>query len=115
VNQCWDLAGINRRYEEFIERYWPEYERSRSAIEAGEMTDEDAFVGRFALVHEYREFPLVDPYLPRPLQPAGWGGECSAALFKAYHDLLMPLADRYVDETLAAAPDTREAIAKGAA
>jgi len=112
VAQCWDLPGINRRYEAFVQRYWPEFEHSRAAIEAGELTDEDAFVGRFALVHEYREFPLVDPYLPRPLLPQEWAGDCSAALFNAFHDMLMPLADRYVDGILARAPKRKQAQAR---
>ena len=114
VDQCWDLPGINRRYEKFIASYLPEHEHCRSAIEKGGLSDEEAFVRRFALVHEYREFPLIDPYLPRPLQLPEWGGECAAALFNAYHDLLMPLADEYVDRTLAAAPGA-EAPVKGAA
>ena len=115
VAQCWDLPGINRRYEQFIGRYWPEFESSRAAIEAGRLTAEKAFVRRFALVHEYREFPLIDPFLPKPLLPREWGGECSAALFNAYHDLLMPLADQYVDRTMDVAPEARETAAKGAA
>jgi len=114
VDQCWDLPGINRRYETFIASHLPEHKHCRSAIEKGGLSDEEAFVRRFALVHEYREFPLIDPYLPRPLQLPEWGGECAAALFNAYHDLLMPLADEYVDRTLAAAPGA-EAPVKGAA
>ncbi len=114
MNQCWDLASINRRYETFIDRYAPDFERCRSAIETERLSDEEAYVRRFALVHQYREFPLIDPYLPTPLHPPEWGGECAAALFNAYHDLLMPLADQYVDRTLAAAPGA-EAPAKGAA
>jgi phenylacetic acid degradation operon negative regulatory protein len=114
VDQCWDLPSINHRYETFIKRYLPDFERCRPAIDKGRLADEEAFVRRFALVHEYREFPLIDPYLPRSLQPPEWGGECAAALFNAYHDLLMPLADEYVDRTLAAAPGA-EAPVKGAA
>ena len=115
VAQCWDLPGINRRYEQFIQRYWPEFERTRAEIETGRLAEEQAFVRRFALVHEYREFPLIDPYLPKSLLPREWGGECSAALFNAYHDLLMPLADEYVDRTLAAAPGGEVAVTRGAA
>jgi phenylacetic acid degradation operon negative regulatory protein len=114
VARCWDLPSINLRYKQFIDRYLPDYESSRTAIEENQLTGEQAFVRRFALVHEYREFPLIDPYLPRPLQPADWGGECSAALFSVYHDLLMPLADEYVDQTVAAAPESAEAVAMGA-
>ncbi len=114
VDQCWDLASINRRYEKFIASYLPDFQRCRPAMDKGRLADEEAFVRRFALVHEYREFPLIDPYLPRPLQLPEWGGECAAALFNAYHDLLMPLADEYVDRTLAAAPGA-EVPVKGAA
>lgn len=114
VDQCWDMPGINARYEAFIQRHLADFERCRSAIERNGLSNEEAFVRRFALVHHYREFPLIDPYLPEPLQPPTWGGECAAALFNAYHDLLMPLADEYVDRTLAAAPEA-EAPARGAA
>jgi len=113
VAQCWDLEGINRRYEAFIRRHSPEYERCRAAIEARRLPAREAFVRRLGLVDEYREFPLIDPYLPRPLQPPEWSGECAAALFNAYHDLLMPLADEYVDGTLTAAPGAE--TVKGAA
>ncbi len=114
VDQCWDLAAINRRYEAFIDRYVPEFQVCKAAIGKGRLSAEEAFVRRFALVHEYREFPLSDPYLPRSLQPPEWGGDCAAALFQAYHDLLMPLADEYVADTLAAAPGAR-VRARGAA
>jgi hypothetical protein len=56
----------------------------------------DAYVRRFELVHEYREFPLLDPFLPRPLQPADWAGECALALFQAYHALLSGPADAWL-------------------
>lgn len=115
VDQCWDLTGINRRYEKFIERYLPDLERCRAAIDEDRLSDEEAFVRRFALVHEYREFPLIDPYLPRSLQPPEWGGDCAAALFNAYHDLLMPLADEFVDGTLAAEPGADAPVVRGAA
>ncbi|MFQ5890091.1 MAG: PaaX family transcriptional regulator C-terminal domain-containing protein [Gemmatimonadota bacterium] len=104
VAHCWDLPAINARYEAFIDRYWPEYEASRSKLEGGRLSPEECFVRRFALVHEYREFPLIDPYLPRSLLPREWAGDCAAGLFTAFHDLLMPLADRYVDEALEHTP-----------
>ncbi len=103
VAQCWNLPEVNARYEQFVARHWPEYERCKAELERGALSPEAAYVGRFALVHEYREFPLVDPYLPRTLLPQEWAGDCSAALFNAFHDMLMPLADRYVDGILASA------------
>ncbi len=105
VRVCWDLPGINRRYERFIRRWAPLYERDRTAVPAGSVDAERCFVQRFRLMHEYREFPLLDPYLPRVLLPSDWGGECAAHLFRAFHDLLVEPADAHVAAVLAAAAE----------
>ena len=113
VAKCWDLAGINARYEAFIARHVPDFKRCRAARDAsdvGDMRDvggiagEEAYVLRFRLVHEYRDFPLIDPYLPRQLLPENWAGECAAHLFRTYHDLLSSAADAYVASVLTEAP-----------
>lgn len=102
VSRCWDISGINTRYLEFIDSYLPLFERCVKALDAGSLTSSDAFVRRFDLVHEYREFPLIDPYLPRSLLPDDWAGECAAGLFRALHDLLAEPADRFLNEVLEA-------------
>ncbi len=104
VERCWDLSAINARYEAFINRYAPLFRSHRQAQEQGELDAERAFVLRFELIHEYREFPFLDPYLPRALLPENWGGECAAHLFKTFHELLARPADDYVDSLLAQAP-----------
>jgi phenylacetic acid degradation operon negative regulatory protein len=93
VSKCWDLPAINERYGAFIERHLGAYRTLRAAswIDPG-----DAYLRRFLLVHEYREFPLLDPFLPVELQPDGWAGECSLALFQAFHALLAEPADRHL-------------------
>jgi phenylacetic acid degradation operon negative regulatory protein len=95
VMQCWDLPAINVRYEAFIARHLPWYSDLASAGPA-DLSAREAYVRRFTLVHEYREFPLLDPFLPRPLQPTDWAGECAQALFQAYHALLSEAADQYL-------------------
>lgn len=97
---CWDLPAINRRYESFIRSWNAEYQRYRAASPAERLDDEGCYALRFRLIHEYREFPLLDPYLPRPLLPPEWGGECAAHLFRTFHDLLVAPADRHVDAVL---------------
>jgi phenylacetic acid degradation operon negative regulatory protein len=87
VSQCWDLAGLDRRYAAFI---------ARAGIHKPCTSPSDCFRRRFLLVHEYRAFPLEDPYLPRPLLPAGWHGEKAARLFESYHDVLAGPAEAYV-------------------
>jgi len=105
VARGWDLAGINRDYEAFIARHVPSFKRLRGAVEDGAPDPRECYVSRFRLSHEFRQFPLVDPYLPRSLLPDGWAGECAAVLFQTYHDLLTEPADRYVDSVLNGAPD----------
>jgi phenylacetic acid degradation operon negative regulatory protein len=102
VTRCWDLDAINGRYQQFIERHVPEFQACRGWLEeeaegADALTPEACFVRRFRLVHEYREFPLLDPYLPESLLPDGWAGECASVLFETYHELLAAPADAYVD------------------
>lgn len=103
VERCWDLPGVHRRYLEFIDRHLPEHERFKEELEDGTLSREEAFVHRFDLVHEYREFPLIDPYLPRRLLPDDWAGDCAAGLFRALHDLLEEPAEAHVDGVLEAA------------
>ncbi len=117
VATCWDLGGINRRYEQFIGRWTPRFLECRAAPDAG-LSAEACFVLRFRLMHEYRKFPLLDPYLPRTLLPGNWAGECAAHLFRVFHDMLVPPADRHVDEVLAetsGAPALRRRPRKGRA
>jgi phenylacetic acid degradation operon negative regulatory protein len=95
ARQLWDLEGLNARYEEFVGRHLgPCVELKREGPRS--VAPRAAYEARFRLVHEYREFPLLDPFLPRPLQPPDWAGECALSLFRHYHDLLAEPADRFV-------------------
>lgn len=100
ARSCWNLPRINDRYKAFIRQWLPEYRRCRSAVPAGGVDSEECFVLRFRLIHEYREFPLLDPYLPRTLLPPNWKGERAAHLFRTFHDLLVAPADQHVDAVL---------------
>ena len=106
VAQCWDLAAINRRYAAFIARWHPDFTRCRSCgltgvqgpVHGACAAPAECFLRRFLLVHEYRVFPLGDPYLPRPLLPADWRGDEAARLFETYHAVLGDPAERYVED-----------------
>jgi phenylacetic acid degradation operon negative regulatory protein len=104
VAKCWDLPSINALYLDFAGRNLPEYERCRNEIATGGLTAEECFVRRFRLVHEYRDFPLIDPYLPPKLLPADWVGGRAAELFERFHDLLAAPAERFVQSVLEIAP-----------
>jgi len=95
VRACWDLASIGRRYRAFESHYAPMFARDRRRIRSGQLPDADAFVVRFALTHDFRRFPFIDPDLPKELVPRGWPGFRARSLFERYHALLTDGAWRY--------------------
>lgn len=112
LEACWDLPALHRRYLEFIDRLLPRFRKCKKGLAEGGMADERAFVERVGLVHEYREFPGLDPYLPGALLPEDWAGECAIGLFNAFHDLLEEPAQRHLKSVLARAPEAPERMAR---
>jgi len=92
LERCWDLPAIAQQYRQFIARYEPrlQHERSPQAL-----SDDEAFVERMWLVHDYRKFTYVDPGLPSTLLPAHWPGTAAAALFREYYALISGKAERH--------------------
>ncbi len=82
LSKCWDLEAIASAYREFIHTYEPRLARER---ERGGLSEEEAFVERLWLVHDYRKFTYVDPGLPSTLLPAHWPGTTAGALFREYY------------------------------
>ena len=82
LSKCWDLEAIASAYREFIQTYEPRLARERNR---DGLSEEDAFVERLWLVHDYRKFTYVDPGLPSTLLPAHWPGTTAAALFREYY------------------------------
>jgi phenylacetic acid degradation operon negative regulatory protein len=104
VGRCWNLDDLQLRYASFLERHRTAYVRARTEAAQGRLSDEAAYVLRFWLVHEYRVFPLLDPYLPAELLPGGWPGGEAAMLFEAYSDFLSEPAERFVQSVVELAP-----------
>ncbi|HEV3154160.1 MAG TPA: PaaX family transcriptional regulator C-terminal domain-containing protein [Candidatus Baltobacteraceae bacterium] len=92
LERCWDLAAIGSQYEEFISRYKTRLQSERAA---SGLSDEEAFVERMWLVHDFRKFTYVDPGLPSTLLPAHWPGTAAAALFREYYALISLKAERF--------------------
>jgi phenylacetic acid degradation operon negative regulatory protein len=81
VGQAWDLAAIERQYEEFLADF-----ASPGA--------EDPLLRLTELVHAWRRFPSIDPGLPARLLPGRWSGARAALLFAARHATWAPSAVR---------------------
>jgi phenylacetic acid degradation operon negative regulatory protein len=107
VSRCWDLPKLQDRYQDFLARWQPEMERWLREIEAGEVRDDRAFRLRFQLIHEFRAFPLEDPFLPDPLLPAEWAGWSAGQLFNRLHGFLEEPSARYVEAVLSREPPYR--------
>ncbi len=73
VCAAWDLAAIEREYEQFIDEF-----RSKDRG--------DVLARQVGLVHAWRRFPAIDPALPRELLPARWSGLEAAQLFADRHE-----------------------------
>ena len=64
------------------------------------MTDEECFIERTNLVHAYRKFLFVDPFLPKELLPERWNGNHAALLFNQYYQMLAGPANRFFEGVL---------------
>lgn len=93
VARCWDLPRIAGAYDEFVARYEP---GAKTEFARGGLGDQEAFVERLWLVHDYRKVAFLDPGLPSELVPAHWPGTRAAALFRTYDAELAAKAQRYV-------------------
>jgi phenylacetic acid degradation operon negative regulatory protein len=97
VERCWNLDEIARAYNDFIAAYRPAMEHLRAGAQ---LRDEDAFVARLWLVHDYRKITYVDPGLPSELVGAGWPRTTAAALFREYYAALDERSQRYFNRSL---------------
>lgn len=92
LERGWDLSAIAAQYREFIARYEPRLQNERSH---NGMRDDEAFVERMWLVHDFRKFAYVDPGLPSTLLPAHWPGTSASALFREYYAAISNKAENF--------------------
>jgi phenylacetic acid degradation operon negative regulatory protein len=87
VQAAWDLDAVSEQYQTFIEDF------SR----ANPSSLESCFRMQTELVHAWRKFPFLDPYLPDELLPAGWPGRRSYRLFQNRHQRWADRARAYFE------------------
>jgi phenylacetic acid degradation operon negative regulatory protein len=96
--RCWDLAGLDAAYAEFLEKWEPQV----TAWQRRQPQGAEALVERTRLIHEYRMFPFKDPGLPAELLPPGWKGRQAHELFLAGFGLLRAPAVAHYQQVLRA-------------
>jgi phenylacetic acid degradation operon negative regulatory protein len=93
VAAAWKLDALNEDYGHFLKIFAP----AADALQAGlELNDENAFVLRILLMHEYRRLLLKDPVLPEPLLPADWLGGAGRELTVTIYRRVAAAADRHL-------------------
>ncbi len=96
VNVKWGVEELAEFYQQFLDFY-----RSlqvKADIEA--LTDEECFIFRSALIHDYRRIQLRDPDLPDELLPNGWVGYEALDLAKRLYKGLAMRSLNYIEKDL---------------
>ncbi|MEV6493779.1 PaaX family transcriptional regulator C-terminal domain-containing protein [Actinoplanes sp. NPDC051633] len=98
ARRAWDLSGIGRAYEDFVNA-----QRPLVTAVTDRSSDEEAYAARFELVHQWRAAQQRDPHLPPALLPPRWPGTKATQFFERHAARLRPAADRYVEQCLVGA------------
>lgn len=105
INRGWDLQAISDEYDIFIEQFTRKFEELREKAMENTLTDDECFIERTKLVHQYRKFLFQDPGFPRDLLPGQWSGSKARELFWNIHQLISIPAVRYFESLYEPAPD----------
>jgi phenylacetic acid degradation operon negative regulatory protein len=97
VRRWWDLAGLERLYDEFLAAHEPLLSRWQRA---GEPPGREAFAGYVRVLTDWRRLPYLDPGLPAELLPADWAGIRAADVFFTLRSKLEEPARRYVQRMI---------------
>ncbi len=81
VSRAWDLRALAAAYSDFVAAYQPILDELRRE-HLTNIADQDAFLLRILLIHDYRRLLLRDPELPEVLLPADWSGQQARLLCK---------------------------------
>ncbi|HCT75739.1 MAG TPA: PaaX family transcriptional regulator [Micromonosporaceae bacterium] len=97
VGQWWDLQGLQRLYDQFLDSQAPVLARWRRRKAEHEA---EAFADYVRALTMWRRLPFLDPGLPPQLLPPDWHGVRAADLFAALKDRLEEPAHHFVEAVL---------------
>lgn len=105
ITKGWDLKDISDQYKDFINKYSEVLEQLREKAFNETLSDEQCFIERTILVHEYRKFLFKDPGFPIELLPSYWEGTRAHGLFRELHQLLALPAVRFFESVFQSSPE----------
>jgi len=100
IHKGWDLESVSKHYDVFIEEYTERFQKLREQAFNNDLSDEQCYIERTSLVHEYRKFLFDDPVFPQELLPTEWSGTKAHQLFEEIHQLLAMPSVRYFESAL---------------
>lgn len=106
VSRAWSLELLAAAYEGFADTYRPILAALGGALGGdrnGEVGEEEAFLLRVLLIHDYRRLLLRDPELPDVLLPADWPGRRARLLCKDIYRRLLAASERHLDQSFSLA------------
>lgn len=93
AQDAFELDAVADAYAAFIERFTPVH---KAIGRARALDDEQCFLVRILVIHEYRRIMLADADLPESLLPQGWPGGAARRLTVALYRAVAPATERYV-------------------
>jgi phenylacetic acid degradation operon negative regulatory protein len=111
VKESWNLDELAKSYKLFLDKFRPLWQAL--ANDGDLLSEEECFIARVLLIHEYRKVQLRDPQLPDELLPAAWEGRNAYQLSRNIYRAIHQRAERWLDKHLETAegplpaPNTR--------
>lgn len=97
VKESWSLDQLGESYGKFIEKFRPLWQE---VSEVNPLTEQQSFLARTLLIHEYRKVLLRDPQLPDELLPGDWEGRSAKLLCRNLYKQLYKKAEDWLDINL---------------
>jgi len=94
VRRAWDLDDLAARYDAFVGEFG--HLEDTSVLQS--LSGQDAFTAHTTLIHQFRQFPAIDPELPPDLVPPPPLRGRAIELFHNVYAALGPPAQRYFDQ-----------------
>lgn len=107
VRRAWNLEELAAAYAGFVAAYRPILDQLEKVAE---VADEDAFLLRILLIHDYRRLLLRDPDLPEELLPNRWPGRQARSLCRDIYGRLLAASERHLDAHLRLADGSLPAL-----